>query len=352
MMVAMLTMAMTMNAQNKVSYAKAFTENWSVGVSGGVQTNLHDWNSPQGAFWGIELNKQVTPVWGYTAEVGMGFNNNANWVCDNLYSSSRHGVLSHGGTAVENMYTYLDGRFNITNAFWGYNGTPRLVEVEALAGLGYGYAFDELKIVTPVTYGTVTQTLNSNALLSKVGVNVNFNLGKNKAWTVSVRPAVVWNTAARGMYDCRHAVGQITGGVVYHFKNKSNKKHYITLAEPVVVERVVEKVVEKPVETIVVKEVAAPTTNAIAVKQNTLAVSFAQNSCELTDAAKATLNSIPVDSEVSVVGTTSPEGTVRRNTELAIARANAVADYLTSRGVKVTSAVGGDNGRAAIITIK
>ncbi len=81
-------------------------------------------------------------------------------------------------------------------------------------------------------------------------------------------------------------------------------------------------------------------------------VEFAQNSAELTDAAKALLNQVKKGATVTVVGATSPEGTVARNSELSVERANAVAEYLKSRGVNVVSAEGNEAGRVAIVTIK
>jgi len=81
-------------------------------------------------------------------------------------------------------------------------------------------------------------------------------------------------------------------------------------------------------------------------------VEFAQNSAELTDAAKSILNQVKSGATVSVVGATSPEGTSARNSELSVERANAVAEYLKSRGVKVIAAEGNEAGRVAIVTIK
>lgn len=88
------------------------------------------------------------------------------------------------------------------------------------------------------------------------------------------------------------------------------------------------------------------------VKGSTYAVSFAKNSSELSNETKAVLDKIPSGSVVNVVGSTSPEGTVKRNTELANERAEAVKQYLENRGVTVKSAVGGEAGRAAIITVE
>ena len=81
-------------------------------------------------------------------------------------------------------------------------------------------------------------------------------------------------------------------------------------------------------------------------------VTFAQDSSELTAEAKAVLDQVKAGSTVSVVGATSPEGTSARNSVLSVERANAVADYLKSRGVNVVAAEGNEAGRVAIVTIK
>jgi len=81
-------------------------------------------------------------------------------------------------------------------------------------------------------------------------------------------------------------------------------------------------------------------------------VTFLQNSSELSDESKSVLDQIKAGSTISVVGAASPEGSSARNSDLSVARANVVADYLKARGVKVLSAEGNEAGRVAIVTIK
>ena len=78
-MAAMFSMAFSANAQYNVEGHKFF-DNWSIGVEGGVTTNLHDWNTPNGAVFGINLTKAVTPVVSFEIGVGAGVNNNYNWL--------------------------------------------------------------------------------------------------------------------------------------------------------------------------------------------------------------------------------------------------------------------------------
>jgi outer membrane protein OmpA-like peptidoglycan-associated protein len=69
-------------------------------------------------------------------------------------------------------------------------------------------------------------------------------------------------------------------------------------------------------------------------------VFFANASTELTEDAKATLNTIPEGTTVKVEATASPEGTKKFNQKVSEDRAKAVAEFLKAKGVKVTEAIG------------
>ena len=71
------------------------------------------------------------------------------------------------------------GRVNLHNLFLGYQGQPRDFEVDLTFGMGYGRNF------YPNPKG------DNGYILAKGGFNFNWNLGETKAWTVSVRPALV-----------------------------------------------------------------------------------------------------------------------------------------------------------------
>ena len=160
MIVALMGMVMSVNAQTVES--SRFTDNWSVGLKGGAVTPLN-----HSAFWGdmrgvvgLELKKEVTPILGLGVEGEWTVNTSA-W-SRNVHSTN---VFDHqlvGG--------FLTG--NLMNAIAGYRGTPRLVEVEAVAGLGWLH-----------TYLNSAEDLNG--WYTKFGANVNFNLGTERAWVVS-----------------------------------------------------------------------------------------------------------------------------------------------------------------------
>ena len=61
--VLFLTVALisiTASAQYNVN-GHRFFDNWSVGVDGGINTNLHDWNNGGGVL-GVQVTKGITPV--------------------------------------------------------------------------------------------------------------------------------------------------------------------------------------------------------------------------------------------------------------------------------------------------
>ena len=71
------------------------------------------------------------------------------------------------------------------NLFAGYPGTPRTFEMEAVVGVGW-------------LHGYVNGTGDDNSWGTRLGVNFNFNIGKEKAWAISLKPVsythlIVWN---------------------------------------------------------------------------------------------------------------------------------------------------------------
>lgn len=320
--VAMLGMASAANAQYNVSGHKFF-DNWSIGLTGGVATNLHDWDTPNGATAGLQLTKGITPIFGLEFSVETGFNNNANW------------NVMHSANVVDNVTAMASGKVNLMNWFCGYNGQPRLFEIQGRGGIGYMRNF--------------YPGADKNSAVYKLGLDFDFNLGEKKAWTLSLRPAVILR-GQNGISGCDNAsqckryshngVAQLTAGVTYHFANSSNDNHYFTAVAPVVVtntvERVVEKAVEKPVEKVVEKTVKEGNTIIV--------VDFDFDKDELTAAAKRDLDCVK-DQSVNVVAYASYDGEDAPNNpdynqKLAQRRADNVKAYLEGKGIKVTQAVG------------
>ena len=197
----------SLNAQTTEEQTTKFRDNWSIGLNGGIVTPLS-----HSAFFknaratvGIDLNKQLSPIYGLTFE---------NMWSINTFESS---------AAFDASNLMLLHRINLNNVFCRYKGKPSLFEVEALAGFGWLHVND--------AYYTNDGEKDGNWISSKVGLNLNFNLGEKKARTIAVKPAILWNVTQFGEdninFHSDQAAWEITAGVVYHFKN-SNGKHHMT----------------------------------------------------------------------------------------------------------------------------
>ena len=340
LMVMLTVMLSSANAQ--IAYQKAdFLDNVYVGLNGGVSSPL-DFNSviPFNAQAGVKVGKNWSPVFGTNIEGTAVFGDN-------------HFADSH--TFVKATYVGLNGTLNLTNLFLNYN-PDKVFETSLEAGLGWIH-----------NYHTPTPTNidgHANYLGAKTGVILAWNIGNNKAWQLYAEPSVYWNLSKTDkiQFNKHNAQLAVSVGVVYKFKT-SNKTHnfkvyniydYTSALEEArdriaALEAQNAELSKRPTETYnVVKETNKET---VVYSQDIITVSFLQNSAELTQDAKNILDKVSVSLPVKVIGSTSPEGTTRRNSELSVQRANAVAKYLKSRGVKVVSAEGNEHGRIAVVTV-
>ena len=340
-LMVMLTMMLS-SANAQIAYQKAdFLDNVYVGLNGGVSSPL-DFNSvtPFNAQAGVKVGKNWSPVFGTNIEGTAVFGDN-------------HFADSH--TFVKATYVGLNGTLNLTNLFLNYN-PDKVFETSLEAGIGWIH-----------NYHTPTPTNidgHANYLGAKTGVILAWNIGNNKAWQLYAEPSVYWNLSKTDkiQFNKHNAQLAVSVGVVYKFKT-SNKTHnfkvyniydYTSALEEArdriaALEAQNTELSKRPTETYnVVKETNKET---VVYSQDVLTVSFLQNSAELTQDAKNILDKVGTSLPVKVIGSTSPEGTTRRNSELSVQRANAVAKYLKSRGVKVVSAEGNEHGRIAVVTV-
>ena len=340
LMVMLTVMLSSANAQ--IAYQKAdFLDNVYVGLNGGVSSPL-DFNSvtPFNAQAGVKVGKNWSPVFGTNIEGTAVFGDN-------------HFADSH--TFVKATYVGLNGTLNLTNLFLNYN-PDKVFETSLEAGIGWIH-----------NYHTPTPTNidgHANYLGAKTGVILAWNIGNNKAWQLYAEPSVYWNLSKTDkiQFNKHNAQLAVSVGVVYKFKT-SNKTHnfkvyniydYTSALEEArdridALEAQNAELSKRPTETYnVVKETNKET---VVYSQDIFTVSFLQNSAELTQGAKNILDKVGASLPVKVIGSTSPEGTTRRNSELSVQRANAVAEYLKSRGVEVVSAEGNEHGRIAVVTV-
>ena len=206
--VASLVLCMAVIAANaqKAVEGNKFTDNWSVGFNAGGTTPLtHSaFFKNMRAVLGVGLDKQVTPVLGLGFEAMTSINT----------TPSR--------TAFDNTNLSVLGTLNLSNLFGGYAGAPRLFEVETVAGIGW-------------LHYAVNGESDLNSMSSKLGLNFNFNLGEEKAWTLAFKPALVYDMSADGTdnvcFNANRAAWELTAGLKYHF-SCSNGKHYFTIVKP------------------------------------------------------------------------------------------------------------------------
>lgn len=347
-MMFMAFSAIVTNAQTAIETPKFF-DNCYVGIGGQVSTPL-DFNGVFPLDGGVSavLGKELTPVFGVNIEDNVWFSSHTN--------GSHIGYLPHfdgiDHNVVRGNYLGVNGTVNLMNLLDGYNGSPRNFEIQTITGLGWWHIFtanhsDKVR----------------NELGAKTGVNFLFNLGKEKAHTIYVQPAVLWDLTNPGSnhntvaFNKTGAQLSIQVGYVYHFKTSNGTRYFKTydvraMNDEINALRAENEALKnrKPEVKEVIKEV-------IVVKDETTkwVVQFDNDSAELTEWNKAILDKIPSNAVVDVVATATNVGTAEYNQKLSEKRAKVVADYLTGHGVNVASAKGkgiSEDGRTAKVTLK
>ncbi len=191
-----------------------FSDNWSLGLAGGVYAPLkhHAFIGSLRPTVNLTLAKQLTPIFGMGLEGAAYFN-----------TATLTGI--HSRNAFDMLNVHLLGMFNVSNFFGGYKGEPRLVELVAVYGLGWGHLF-------------MTEFRDKNFATSKVGLHFNVNMGKTKAWQLNIMPSVLWNLEGghcfgtieqennNVKYNANHAAFELTIGMTYKFANSYGKHNF------------------------------------------------------------------------------------------------------------------------------
>lgn len=183
-------------AQEKVTVGNKFLDNWYFGINGGWEHQLGEpyMNSDRnGGLVGFELGKQATPVLGVSFQALTGFN------------------TTYSVNAFDELQFLINGKVNFSNLLLGAKEEPRLFEVEGFLGVGGGREFFAAR-----------QRDDNNYFLYRAGLSLNFNIGKEKQWTLSMRPALVTKL---GDSDPRNTNFELMAGLVYHFKNSNGKRY-------------------------------------------------------------------------------------------------------------------------------
>lgn len=361
--------ALTANAQTTVEGSK-FTDNWAVELKAGAITPLtHSAflkNARPGM--GVEFSKQLTPIFGLGVQ-GMGYMN-----------------TSYSKTAFDASEVSLLGKVNLMNLFSPYTGEPRLFEIEAVAGAGWLHYY-------------MNGNGDTNSWSTRFGMNLNFNLGESKAWTIGIKPALIYDMQGdfptrKSTFNANNASFELTAGLTYHFMG-SNGSHHITLArlyDPVEVSTLNsaindlrQQVNEKDSRIIdathridvLQQEVVAARNEAskVVVVEETskipeTLVTFRQGRSTVDASQQPNVERVATylmkhpNSKVMIKGYASPEGNIDFNNKLAAARAEAVktilvrkyrinADRITAEGQGIGDMFSeADWNRVSICTIK
>ena len=324
------------NAQSVVEGTK-FMDNWSVGVNAGAVTPLTHASFFKGMRpgFGVGISKQLTPIFGLEFQ-GMGYINTT--PSKTAFDVSDVGLLS---------------KINLINLFASYRGKPRLFEIEAIAGMGWLHYY-------------VNGKGDDNSWSTRLGLNLNFNLGETKAWTLGIKPAVVYDmqgdfNRAKSRFNANNATFELTAGLTYHFK-MSTGNHYFTKVKVynqseiddlnVAINALREQVGSRdrelnnanqrisglhkeleecrtkvvPIET-VVKTARVPE-SIITFRQGRSSVDASQ--LPNVERVASYMKKYP-DSKVIIKGYASPEGNVEINAKIATARAEAVKTILVNK---------------------
>ena len=318
------------NAQVAIEKSK-LTDNVYIGITGIATTPL-TFNDvfPVNGGVGLRVGKYFTPIYGMEIEGGVLFNDND------------FGRWTDIAPKVTNLG--LNGMINFNNLFAGYKGKPRVFEVSLNTGLGWMHYCNT----------------SNNSMTVKTGLDLAFNLGSKRAFSIVLSPGIYWNLYSNGdlQFNKENAQFALAASFVYHFKTSNGTHHFKTYdigAMNAEIAALNEELAKKPDTVEVVKYVEKVDTVTVTTTTNkNTFVFFSKNSSTLSEDAKNTLKSINASS-VSIKAYASPEGNKAYNQKLSERRAAAVKEFLTNNtNVKVNSAEGlgvsgAESGRVAII---
>ena len=327
--------ALTINAQTAVVESGGFWDNWSIGIQGGGTMKMSGtgfFESARPAF-GLTIGKQWTPILGIDVQ-GMGYVNTTN-----------------SSTMVDASDVSLIGRMNLMNLFAGYEGMPRPFEIETVTGLGWLHHY-------------MNGLGDTDDLSARVGLNFNFNLGEDAAWTIGLKPAVVFNLTGdypskKMALNRKHANMEILLGLTYHFADGDGNRHFamVNTVDPmafaamnVEINDLREVLAAKDIELVGLADELLVVQNQLNEARNKQVeasgktihilesvVAFPFNQSDVQSSQMSSLEHVAnylkknPDANITVNGYASPEGTEEYNLQLSQRRADAVKNLLVSK---------------------
>ncbi|MCP9612446.1 OmpA family protein [Coprobacter tertius] len=201
---ALIVWAFSANAQTDQTALQGtkFWDNWSVEFkAGGITPLTHSsFFKDMRPGLGVGFSKQLTPVFGLGFQ-GMGYIN-----------------TTQSKTAFDASDVSMLGKVNLMNLFGGYPGDPRPFEIEALVGIGWLHYY-------------MNGPGDINSWSTRFGFNFNFNLGEEQAWTLGIKPAIIYDMEAdfpraKSRFNVNNASFEITAGITYHFMCSTGTHHF------------------------------------------------------------------------------------------------------------------------------
>ena len=352
--VMMITLA---NAQT-VEHSRLL-DNTYVTVLGGATTTGQMADVPTPFFWdgtkavlngvrpvaGLELGKWITPTVGLSVE-GLGFMNTTDF----------HALF-------DEVAVLGNGKLNFSNWFGGYKGQPRVFEVVGVLGAGWGhdfvgkertwtsYASEELVPVYGKNYTEEGTPTDKNYVVYNAGAELNFNLGKERAWQISVRPGVLWfNKYTAGNYQSlptwKHdARANVQLGLTYKFGKTGHKNfrlcpYSVTKADYDALNSKYNELLNREPEVFPVVKKVTETKEVVKTETKVLVgstvITFPIGSCALSNVERQKValfakSFSDTDTVILIVGSAdSKTGSENRNFALAQNRANVVKNVLTN----------------------
>ena len=327
--------ALSINAQTAVIESGGFWDNWSMGIQGGGTMKMNGtgfFKSTRPVF-GLTIGKQWTPILGTDIQ-GLGYINTTN-----------------SSTMIDASDVGLVARMNLMNLFAGYEGMPRAFEIETAMGLGWLHHY-------------MNGAGDTDDLTARVGLNFNFNLGEDAAWTIGIKPAMVFNLTGeyptkKMAFNKNHANMEVLLGVTYHFADGDGNRHFalVSAVDPMAVAAMNEEindlravVAAKDVELVGLADELLTVQNQLNEARNKQAetsgktinilesvVAFRFNQSDVESSQMPSIEHVAnylknnPNANITINGYASPEGTEEYNMALSQRRADAVKALLVDK---------------------
>ena len=235
-------------------------------------------------------------------------------------------------TAFDILDVSLLSKINLINLFASYRGKPRLFEIEAIAGMGWLHYY-------------VNGKGDDNSWSTRLGLNLNFNLGETKAWTLGIKPAIVYDmqgdfNQAKSCFNANNATFELTAGLTYHFK-MSTGNHYFTKVKVynqseiddlnVAINALREQVGSRDRELNNANQrISGLHKELEECRTKVVPIETVVKTARVPERVASYMKKYP-DSKVIIKGYASPEGNVEINAKIATARAEAVKTILVNK---------------------